>query len=115
MAAQPVLSFTPFHRLEFAHAVARGVFQRQMTAATADAIQKDLDRDCDAGLWHLVDFPPAAFETGVVLARLHVARLGARTLDTLHVACALELKASAFWTFDERQRKLAKAAGLKTS
>jgi hypothetical protein len=30
------------------------------------------------------------------------------------VACALELKATAFWTFDDRQKKLAKAAGLKT-
>jgi predicted nucleic acid-binding protein len=38
-----------------------------------------------------------------------------RTLDTLHVACALELKADRFWTFDERQAKLAKARGLKTN
>ena len=37
------------------------------------------------------------------LARRHVARLGGRTLDTLHVASALELKAKQFWTFDERQ------------
>ena len=37
-----------------------------------------------------------------------------RTLDTLHVACALELKAEHFWTFDERQAKLALAEGLKT-
>jgi len=34
-------------------------------------------------------------------------------LDSLHVACALELKADRFWTFDERQAKLAKAEGLK--
>ena len=38
-----------------------------------------------------------------------------RILDTLHVACAIELKAERFWTFDERQRKLAKAAGLKAT
>jgi hypothetical protein len=31
------------------------------------------------------------------------------------VAAALELKAQQFWTFDERQAKLAKAAGLKVS
>jgi predicted nucleic acid-binding protein len=36
-----------------------------------------------------------------------------RTLDSLHVACALQLKAEQFWTFDERQAKLAKAEGLK--
>jgi predicted nucleic acid-binding protein len=37
-----------------------------------------------------------------------------RTLDSLHVASALLLKAERFWTFDERQAKLAKAEGLKT-
>jgi predicted nucleic acid-binding protein len=36
------------------------------------------------------------------------------TLDTLHVASALELGAERFWTFDERQAKLARAVGLKT-
>lgn len=43
------------------------------------------------------------------------AQRGARTLDSLHVACAMELKANRFWTFDERQAKLAKAAGLRTT
>jgi len=38
-----------------------------------------------------------------------------RTLDTLHVACALELKAERFWTFDDRLAKLAKAQGMKNS
>jgi len=38
-----------------------------------------------------------------------------RTLDSLHVACALELKAERFWTFDERQAKLARVEGLKTT
>ena len=42
----------------------------------------------------------------------HAARLGARTLDSLHVACALELRAERFWTFDERQKRLARAEGL---
>ncbi len=59
--------------------------------------------------------PPAIFETAIDLARRHAARIGARTLDTLHVASALELKAKHFWTFDQRQAKLAKAAGLKVS
>jgi hypothetical protein len=31
------------------------------------------------------------------------------------VACALELRAERFWTFDERQAKLAEAVGLDTS
>lgn len=55
------------------------------------------------------------FAVATDLARTHIARLGTRTLDSLHVAAALELKAERFWTFDDRQKKLAKAVGLKTS
>jgi predicted nucleic acid-binding protein len=65
-------------------------------------------------VWVGVDHPELAFEVCAQLARRHVARLGERTLDTLHVASALELKAKQFWAFDERQAKLARAEGLKT-
>jgi len=41
-------------------------------------------------------------------------RLGIRALDSLHVESALELGAQRFWTFDDWQARLAKAAGLKT-
>jgi predicted nucleic acid-binding protein len=59
--------------------------------------------------------PERAFERSADLARRYGAKLGVRTLDSLHVASALELKAERFWTFDERQAKLAKAVGLKTA
>jgi predicted nucleic acid-binding protein len=39
-------------------------------------------------------------------------RLGCRTLDVLHVACAVHIAATEFLTFDDRQRKLARSAGL---
>ena len=51
----------------------------------------------------------------VDLARRYGPTLGVRTLDSLHVACALELGADKFWTFDERQAKLAEAVGLDVS
>jgi len=56
-----------------------------------------------------------AFGRSVALACRHTSTLGVRTLDTLHVAAALELKVDRFWTFDDRQRKLAEAEGLITS
>jgi len=37
---------------------------------------------------------------------------GCRTLDVMHVAFALQLKADGFVSFDERQRKLATETGL---
>jgi predicted nucleic acid-binding protein len=42
----------------------------------------------------------------------HTAELGCRTLDILHVACAVELNVDCFLTFDLRQQSLAQKAGL---
>jgi len=67
------------------------------------------------GRWILLPMPEDAFDVCAELARRYGPKLGVRTLDSLHVACALELKADRFWTFDERQAKLAKAEGLKTT
>ena len=47
------------------------------------------------------------------LSETHAIREGQRTIDLLHVAIALEVKARTFLSFDNRQRKLAKAAGLE--
>jgi predicted nucleic acid-binding protein len=69
----------------------------------------------DGGRWFWVPIPENAFALCAALALKHGSTLGMRTLDSLHVACALELKADRFWTFDERQAKLAKAQGLKAS
>ncbi len=65
-------------------------------------------------LWRETPLPDRTFEVCAQLAHQHAARLGVRTLDTLHVASALELKADHFWTFDGRQAQLALAASLKT-
>lgn len=67
------------------------------------------------GRWILLPIPESAFDLCAELGRKHGPKLGLRTLDSLHVACALELKADRLWTFDDRQAKLAKAEGLKTS
>lgn len=115
MARHPEIWLTPFHKVEITHAIAQNVFRRQFSSQVADRIYKDLERDCEAGVWHLIDMPAVAFATAAALAQIHVPQIGARTLDTLHVASALELKAQRFWTFDERQAKLARAAGLKVS
>jgi predicted nucleic acid-binding protein len=111
---RPLLWLTPLHRAEWTHAIAQHVFQQKMSAVEAQRVYRDLERDRSSGLWLEVDLPEMAFETCVDLARRHAARIGVRTLDTLHVASALELKADRFWTFDERQAKLAQVEGFKT-
>lgn len=114
MASHPVLWLTPLHRAEWAHAVEQHVFRGQLSVLDAQRVCGDFEEDRGAGLWTEIDLPQRAFEVCAELARRHAARLGNRTLDSLHVASALELKAERFWTFDERQRKLAAAQGLRT-
>ncbi len=86
-----------------------------MSANEARKVYLHFELDTDKKLWLDFPLPETALKVAVDLARKHVAHIGTRTLDSLHVACALELKADRFWTFDERQKKLAKAAGLKTN
>ena len=54
-----------------------------------------------------------AFRRADDISEKHAATEGQRTIDLLHVALALECGAKTFLSFDTRQRKLAKAAGLK--
>ena len=115
VARHPRLWLTPLHRAEWAHAIAQHVFHRKISSREAQQVYRSFERDTATGVWEQIDLPEIVFETCIHLARRHVSRLGVRTLDTLHVACALELHAQDFWTFDERQSKLAEAAGLKTA
>lgn len=46
------------------------------------------------------------------LSALHSERLGTRSLDILHVAAALVLGSTEFLSLDERQTRLARAAGI---
>jgi predicted nucleic acid-binding protein len=85
-----------------------------MTAERAKRAHAQFVSDQAANLWREAPLPENVFELCSDLARRYGPRLGMRTLDTLHVACAIELKAERFWTFDERQAKLAKAQGMKS-
>jgi predicted nucleic acid-binding protein len=115
MNLNPRLWFSPLHLAECFHAIAQQVFYGRITAADAQDIYGNLRSDQTAGLWAETPIPENAFELCADLARRYGPKLGIRTLDSLHVACALELKAEQFWTFDERQAKLAKAEGLETT
>lgn len=114
MKLDPRLWFTPLHWAECFHAVAQQTFQHRISIAEAEAVYDSLKRDQSAAVWLEVPIPETAFALCAELGRRYGPKLGVRTLDSLHVACALELKAERFWTFDERQAKLAKAEGLKT-
>jgi predicted nucleic acid-binding protein len=111
----PSLPFTPLHEAEWTHAISQHVFRGQLSRLEAERMHDKMDEHKISGRWMMVPVPEKAFDVCANLARLHGSKLGMRTLDSLHVACALEFKADCFWTFDERQAKLAKAQGLKAS
>jgi predicted nucleic acid-binding protein len=115
MSPRPTVWLTQFNRTEVAHAISQYVFRGTMTSLEADKVWSNFLRDCAQGIWIPVSLPERIWEVGIDLARRHGPTLGVRTLDSLHVACAMELRAQKFWTFDERQARLAEAVGLDTN
>ena len=115
MASLPAVQITPFNRAEVAVALHQQVFLQRMKLVDAMQSWRDFEGDCRSGLLTTVGFPELAWVRTVDLARRHGAIFGVRALDSLHVACALELAAERFWTFDERQQRLAQAVGLDTN
>ena len=115
IASRPVIWLTPLHVAEWAHAVEQQVFRGAASRSEADRCHERFEQHRESGLWVEIALPESAFELCARLARRHAARLGLRTLDTLHVASALDLRAERFWTFDQRQKRLARAVGLKTA
>jgi predicted nucleic acid-binding protein len=108
------LPITPHGRLEIVNGICLAVFRKLIDAeAMSDAIasfNEDLaeGRYSDADvLWR------ATLRRAAELSRVHTPALGCRSLDVLHVATALELGLRSLVTFDGRQQRLARAAGLK--
>jgi predicted nucleic acid-binding protein len=115
MATRPLIWLLPLNRVEWVHAIAQHVFRREISLKEAAQFYSAFDADRKLGLYLEGEMAESVFETAIELGQRYVPRLGIRTLDTLHVASALELGATKFWTFDQRQERLAKAAGLSTA
>ena len=114
-ALLPTILITPFVRAEVCTALHQQVFQRRVSLAQANGAWQDFEQDGGNGALTRIDFLLAALDLAVDLAKRFAPTLGVRTLDSLHVACALALNAERFWTFDDRQAKLAEAVGLDTA
>lgn len=109
--ALPVI-VTTFGELELANALQLRLFRRELPAAKVRAAYGAFREDVAAGILAIKAMPDEVYAEARRLARKWTRTFGTRTLDIIHVASALALGAEAFHTFDERQRRLAKAVRL---
>ena len=108
------LPLTPLHGLELRNAIRLCVFRRQMRASQARAALALIDDDLAAGVMVAAELSfVGVWVRASDLSARHTQRIGCRSLDILHVAAALELGATRLLTFDDRQRRLARRAGLR--
>lgn len=110
--ATPPILLNSLGELELANAISQLLFRRVLTAAQAKATQALVRSDMGSGILQIRTLAVTTFDRAMKLARRRTPQLGTRTLDILHVASALDLKAEKFLTFDQNQARLAKAEGL---
>jgi predicted nucleic acid-binding protein len=109
---EPLL-ITALVELETVNAIGLKEFRREITTQQAEALLLNFVRAMHDGVFLLRDVPEPAFGRARQLSRQLTPRFGTRSADILHVAAALELGATSFFSFDLQQRKMAEAVGLK--
>lgn len=112
--ATQALPIVWLHQLELRNALRLRVFRKEITAVQKEASLNLFLSDLAGGL--LVGASPDLGDITREAERLSATyseKLGARSLDILHVSAALVLGVREFWTYDLRQAALAKAAGLR--
>ena len=107
----PDILFTPFNRVELRNAIRQRLHREQLQVSDADRIFAEIDADLREGF--LVHRPINHTDVYRLADELSAKQPGQRTLDLLHVASAIALKARTFLTFDEHQAALGIAAGLR--
>jgi predicted nucleic acid-binding protein len=112
MKSRPHLYLTPLHELELVNAIQLAVFRNFIRSTQVKSVFRYFEQD-RSNVFELTPMPIESYARAEQLARRHTSSLGARSLDILQVATALILKPDVFFTFDNRQRRLAKAERLR--
>jgi predicted nucleic acid-binding protein len=97
---------------ELINALRLKVFWKEITAKQADS-QIELFQDRrKRGLYYFPEIQRSDLMKTFIQLSKETPRLGCRTMDIFHVACAVETGATEFLTFDQRQAQLAAHAGF---
>ena len=107
------IPLTRFHELEFTNAIYFKQFRTEMTNEQVLLVLSKFDEHQRRGVY----YRPQINWTDIInfaldLSQSHTKTTGSRSLDILHVASALTIKANRFLTLDKRQSALAGLAGL---
>ncbi|HMP72540.1 MAG TPA: type II toxin-antitoxin system VapC family toxin [Kiritimatiellia bacterium] len=99
--------------VELVNALRLKVFRRELSKADLERQRALFFKRLDSGQY----FYPAIRRSDLMKNFHEVGEwtpiIGCRTLDLMHVACAVHLQADLFVTFDQRQRSLAERTGLR--
>jgi predicted nucleic acid-binding protein len=111
---EPLL-LTAVQEAEVRNALRLRVPQRRSTSQEVSSALAYFERDISEGIYGWCD-PDwlGVFKLVEQISRKYTERGAHRFPDLLHLACALDLKAKVFLSFDQRQSSLAKTLGMKT-
>ncbi|MEM7674179.1 MAG: type II toxin-antitoxin system VapC family toxin [Verrucomicrobiota bacterium] len=106
----PLLSI---HQSECASALHLKAFRKECTRAQANRALSDIAEDQRMGFLTLLSANwDKIWSKTIELSQAYTATIGCRTLDTLHVAAALEFGFREFASSDTRQKTLAEQTGM---
>jgi predicted nucleic acid-binding protein len=107
---QPILS--QLCEVEFVNALGLRMYRKGISQTQAQASIADFEQNLLKGLYRTFPLPDRAFTRAKILAQTLTPAIGARAADLLYVSAAMELGASALYTFDQKQHRTAQTAGL---
>jgi predicted nucleic acid-binding protein len=107
------LFITALGEFEILNAFRLRVFRREASPAAAHSALTNFEKDMREGTLRVRELSDSVFERARQLSQQTTAKLGTRSADLLHVAAALELGADYLFSFDHKQRKLARSLHLK--
>lgn len=88
------------------------MFWNEITSEQADTQNELFHNRRKRGLYVFPEIDRNSLMQRFLSLSTETPRLGCQTMDIFHVACALEINASTFLSFDDRQNSLAAHAGL---
>lgn len=108
------IPYTLLAELEVTNTIRRSLRDRRITQAEHDAAFRQIEEDLGDGILVRRDLPSSEhYRKAREISKRYTPEIPARSLDILQTAAALLLGGKTVCSFDDRQRQLARAVGLK--